>query len=111
MFGDTKNIPVLLFGNEVNMVIPAGPIQFESAIFLSDPSDSLSFRGTDAATRYEGGRGAVILAGEKLFLYHLTLPGYESSQGNTVGFVLLNVVIVGTLIAGTVSLILWKKRK
>jgi len=69
---EQRQIPVVIFANGARMKI--GEAKFGTTTIISDPSDPLKFRGTDKSTAYEGGGGAVILNGEKVYLYKLSLP-------------------------------------
>ena len=75
---NTKDIPVVVFGNGAKATIAMkDPMTMGSCVFISDPSDNLRFQGAADKTIYKGGRGAVVLEGKKLYLYHLTVSDQQ----------------------------------
>lgn len=49
----------------------------DSSVLISDPSSHLALFMADGTTVYKGGRGAVVLNGEKVYLFHLKITDDE----------------------------------
>lgn len=75
IFRNQQYIPVVVFAIGAKAEIGGeNPMMLGSVTIISDPSDPLKFRGAEKNTLYEGGTGAVIVDGQNVYLYHLTLP-------------------------------------
>jgi len=75
---NTKDIPAVVFSNGAKATIAMkDPMTIGSCVFISDPSDNLRLQGAADKTIYKGGRGAVVLEGKKVFLYHLTVTDQQ----------------------------------
>ena len=76
------DIPVAVFGNGAKVGIAMeDPMTLGGAVFVSDPSANLRFRGAADRTVYLEGRGAVVLEGKTVYLYHLTVPDEQLVSG------------------------------
>lgn len=79
--GET-HIPVLIAPNGGQITIGIDVATFGNAVVLSDLSDPLKLKGTANDTVITSGRGAIILNGEKIYLFKLSLPDdlYEEQK-------------------------------
>ena len=69
-------IPVVFLGDGSRMTAGFSPLSFrnESIVFITDLSDPLQVRGTADGTRYEDGRGVIIVEGRQIYVFGLSLP-------------------------------------
>lgn len=75
---NVSEIPIAVFGNGAKVTVGMKePMTFGSCVFISDPSDNLRFLGAAGKTIYKGGKGAVVLEGNKVFLYDLTITDQQ----------------------------------
>ena len=75
---NVKDMPVAVFGYGAKVTIGMKePATIMGCVFISDPSDNLRFEGGADKTIYKGGRGAVVLEGNKVYLYHLTVTDQQ----------------------------------
>jgi hypothetical protein len=75
---NSKEIPAAVFGDGAKATIAMQePIIVGSCVFITDLSNNLRFQGTMDKTIYKGGRGAVVMDGNKVYLYHLTVTEQE----------------------------------
>ena len=78
---NSKDIPAVLFGNGAKVTIAMkDPMPMGRCVFISDPSDNLRFQGAADKTIYKGGRGAVVLDGKEVFVYHLTITDQQLTK-------------------------------
>jgi len=75
---DEDNIPVTVFASGAQMTI-ANRLSLGNAVMLSDPTDPLKLRGTSEGTVRMSGKGAVVIDGEKVYLFGISLPEADGS--------------------------------
>ncbi len=70
---DEDNIPVSVFASGARMTI-ASRLSFGNVVMLSDPTDKLKLQGTSDGTVRLSGKGAVVIDGETVYLFGVSLP-------------------------------------
>ena len=68
---DLSEIPLSIFSDGAKMTIGEGGLTWGAAEFISNPSDKLIFQGAPDKTVFISGSGAVVIDGQRVFIYNL----------------------------------------